>query len=106
VVTAAEPVDALDLERGCAHAVDPGTHRHEHLAEVHDLGLPRRVVDRRRALGEHRGHHDVLGRPDAREVEPDLRTRQLRCLRDEVAVCVVERRTEPLQAHDVQVEGT
>ena len=39
----------------------------EHLAEVDDLGLAGRVVDRRHAVGEHRRGDDVLGRPDARE---------------------------------------
>ena len=44
----------------------------EELAEVDDLRLAGGVVDRRRALGEHRRGEDVLGGADAREVERDV----------------------------------
>ena len=46
-----------------------GAHRHEEVAEVGDLGLAGGVVDAGRPLGEHRRGEQVLGRPDAREVE-------------------------------------
>ena len=39
--------------------------------EVRDLGLACGVLDHRRALGEHRGHQDVVGRGVARVLEDD-----------------------------------
>ena len=49
---------------------------HEHLAQVDDLRLAGDVVDDRGALGEHRGHQQVLGGADAREVQPQVAARQ------------------------------
>ena len=97
-------IDADDLERRRADAADLGAHRDEHLAQVDDLRLARRVVYERGAFGHDRGHHDVLGRPDAREVQPDLRPRQLRRLGDQVAMRVVEPCTQPLEPLHVQIE--
>src|SRR5205823_450921 len=104
VVTAAEPVDALDLECRRAYTADLRTHREQHLAQVNDLRLTSRVVDERRTFSKHGGHEDVLRRPNARKVQPDLRTGQLRRLGDEIAVRIVERGAEALQAHDVEIE--
>ena len=57
--------------------VDLGAHAVEEVAEVGDLGLAGRVVDDRGALGEHRGHDDVLGGADARELEQDVGAEEL-----------------------------
>ena len=65
-------VDPFDLERRRSDPPDSCTHVDQHPADVHDLRFPGRVVDDARALGEDSGHHQVLGRADAREVEPDL----------------------------------
>ena len=59
--------DALDLDDGRAGAGDLGAHLVEEVGEVDDLGLARGVVDGGGALGEHRGHHEVLGGADAGE---------------------------------------
>ena len=77
----AEPVDALDGQGRGADAVDLGAHLLQHLAEVDDLRLARRVVDDRGARGEDRGHQDVLGGADAREVQPDRSRRSARAAR-------------------------
>ena len=47
------------------------------VAQVDDLRLARRVVDRGDALGEDRGHQDVLGGTHRRELQLDLRAAQL-----------------------------
>ena len=44
----------------------------EHLAQVDDLRLAGDVVDHRGAVGQHRRHHQVLGRPDRGEVQPQV----------------------------------
>ena len=41
--------------------------------EVDHLGLARRVLEQRRALGERRGHHQVLGAGDRHHVDDDAR---------------------------------
>ena len=48
-------------QRRGADPVDPGAHRDQHLAQVDDLGLAGRVVQHAGALGQHRGHQQVLG---------------------------------------------
>ena len=62
---------------GSPHTADLGAHLAQHRGQIDDLGLPGGVVDHRRAVGQHRGHQDVLGRADAREVQPDRRPVQL-----------------------------
>ena len=85
----------VSVER--ADAVDLGAHLLQHRAQVDDLGFARGVVDHGRALGEHGGHEDVLGGPDAREVEPDLRPAQVDRLRHHAAVLDLGGRTELAQ---------
>ena len=58
---AAEAGAAVDAEDVRANAVDLRTHRDEKAAEVLHVRLARRVDQRGVALGEHRGHHGVLG---------------------------------------------
>ena len=70
-------LDAFDLDRRRARADDLRAHAVEERREVGDLGLAGRVVDDGRALGQHGGHEDVLGRADARELEQDAGADQL-----------------------------
>ena len=98
-------VDAADRERGGADAVDVGTHCHEHLAQVADLRLPGDVVDHGLAGGEHRGHQQVLGGADAREVEPQVGAAQpAGNLGDDEAVLDADLGAELAQAGDVHVQ--
>ena len=98
-------VNALHLDDGRPGALDLGAHLVEEVGEVHDLGLARRVVDRRRALGEDGGHHEVLGGAHAREGERDRVPRQaVGSARVDVAVIDLELDAERLKAEDVHVD--
>ena len=77
VLGAGQLGDALDLQARGPGAVHPGPHGVQQRGEVGDLGLARGVLDDGGALGERRGHHEVLGprhgddvRGDARGLEP------------------------------------
>ena len=87
-----------------ADAVDVGAHRDEEVAQVDDLGLAGRVVDRRGPLGVHRRHQHVLGGADAREVERDVGAVQAIGERLEVAVAELERRAHRLEPGHVHVD--
>ena len=63
----------VDDHRGRADPLDVRPHADEEPAQIDDLRLPRRVVERRRPLGQRRRHHQVLGGADAREVQDDVR---------------------------------
>ncbi len=98
--------DALDLDRRTTGAVDLRTHALQHPCEIDDLGLARGVVDDGGAACEHAGHHQVLGRTDAGEVEPHRRTDQPpRRTGDQETVLAVEFGAELLQPGHVQVEA-
>ena len=56
-------------------------------------------------LGQDGRHHQVLGRADRREVQPDRRAGQPGRGGDEEAVLADDRRAEPLQAGDVHVQA-
>ena len=96
--------DAMHRQRRAADAVDLGAHLLQHRAEVDDLGFARCVVDHGRAVGEHGGHEDVLGGPDAGEVEPDLRPVQVARLRHHAPVLDLGGRTELAQPGLVHVQ--
>ena len=51
-----QPADALDFDARLAGALDLRAHLVETIGEVDDLGLARRVLDQRVAMGERRGH--------------------------------------------------
>ena len=80
-------LDAFDLDRRRARADDVRAHAVEERGEVGDLGLARRVLDHRRALGEHRRVQEVLGGADARELEHDTRAVQQRRSRASTKPC-------------------
>ena len=86
-------------------ALDPRAHLDQHLADVDDLRLPGGVVDDGDALGQDRGHQEVLRRPDAREVQPDLAAVQRAGLGDEEPVLVLERGAEASAARRCACRG-
>jgi hypothetical protein len=61
-----------DVDDVGARTVDLGPHLVEDAAELLDLGLARAVDEGRAALGERRGHHQVLGAGHGGHVEIDL----------------------------------
>ncbi len=69
--------------------VDLRAHLVEHAPELFDLGLSRAVHERRAALSERRGHHEVFGTRHRGQVEADLSAPQAaaaaRALGDDVA---------------------
>ena len=96
---------ALDLNDGSAGAGDLGAHLVEHVGEVHDLGLARRVVDNGGALGLDRSHDEVLRGTDAGEFERHRRTgKTLGCVGVNVAVIGVELNAQGAKAQDVHVD--
>ena len=64
-------LDPSTSMRDGARPPDGGPHGAEVLRQVADLGLAGGVLDHRRALGERRRHHEVVGRRVARVVEHD-----------------------------------
>ena len=97
--------DALDLNDRGACALDVGAHLVEHVGEVNDLGLASRVVDDRGALGEDRGHHEVLRGSDACEGKGHgLSVDAVGRGGVDVAVIDLELNTQGLQAEDVHVD--
>ncbi len=85
-------------------AVDLRAHLPEHRGQVDDLRLAGGVVDHRDAVGQHRGHQDVLGRADAGKVQADRRAVQLWSPADHLAVLDVHRRAHRAQAGLVHVQ--
>ena len=62
---------ALDLNARGAGAAHDGAHVAEHGGQVGHLGLLRRVLDHRRALGQHGRHEQVVRRRVARVLQDD-----------------------------------
>ena len=87
-------IDALDGDDAGAGTVDDGAHLVEHRRQVDDFRLAGGVLDDGRALGERRGHQDVLGRADTGELEGDLGAEQLVRLADDGAVFDLHPRAE------------
>ena len=81
------------LDGGAACTLDMGAHTREHVRQVNDLGLARRVLDERRPVRHHGGHERVLRRADARELEHHVSTMQAvrrRRMKDTVGVVEVD----------------
>ena len=101
---AVQPLDALDADPARAVALDARAHRDQHLGEVVDLGLLRRVLEDRLALGERRRHQQVLGAGDGDHVGRDARALQAPGAGDDVAVLDDDLGAHRLQPLDVLVD--
>ena len=97
-----QTVHALNLDPAAAVPFNLRAHSTQTIREIHDLGLARGVVDHRRALGQGRSHHDVLGRADRGKGEVDDRTFQCAALRLGVQITVTQ---VDLCAHQGQTIG-
>ena len=73
VVVPAQRVDALDEDDAVGLVRDDRAHLLQHRDEVHDLGLDRRAAQLGDALRLDGGQQHLLGRPDARVGQFDLR---------------------------------
>ena len=91
-------------QAGGADALQLGAHGGQEGAQVADLGLPCGVLDDGGALGRHRRHEHVLGRPHAGELEGDVGAHQPVAAALQVAVLQVEHRSQLGQAPQVDVD--
>ena len=80
MIACVDAVQALDaLDRRCGSVPAPSmlrAHRDRALGEVDDLGLARRVLEHRLAVGQRRRHQQVLGAGDGDHVGRDARALQ------------------------------
>jgi len=98
-------LDPLDRQQVRADAADAASHRVDHAAEVLHVRLAGRVVQERRALGQHRRHDEVLGRGHARLVQQNaLRLEALRGL-EEIGAAGTDRGPEPPEAVEMGVDA-
>ena len=85
--------DTVYLDGGAACTLNMGAHAREHVRQVDDLGLARRVLDERRPVRHHGGHERVLRCADARELEHHvgaMQTVRRRRMKDAVGVVEVD----------------
>ena len=69
---AVQPLDTLDDDLVGARALDLRAHGAQEIGEVDHFRLARRVLEHRLALGQRRGHHQILraGHGDGLEHQP------------------------------------
>jgi hypothetical protein len=96
-------LDTLDHDLVRARALDLRAHRDEELREVDHFRFARGVLDDGFAVGQRRGHHEVLGARDRDGLEIEARTLEPACARADVAAVDLDVRTHGLQARDVDV---
>ena len=75
------------------------------IVQISMISGSRGVVDDGRALGQHRGHEQVLSGTHTQEVQPDGRSVQLTGLGDQEAVFAAHFGAEAGQAVDVHVQA-
>ncbi len=101
-----QPRDAFDLDAVGPGAGDPGAHRNEAAREIDDFGLARRVLERRRALGETSRHQQILGAGHGDQIENEPRARKPPRARADVAVLEIDLGAHRDEAFHVLVDGT
>ena len=104
VLDAFEVAHAFDEDRVRAVPGELRSHGDEEVREVDDLGLHRRVRDRRLAVGQDGGEHRVLGGADAWAAQLDASADEPPFrFRDEEAVFVGDLRSEPPEGQLVEI---
>ena len=79
-------------------------HLVQHISQIDNLGLARRVIDGGGAVGTHRGHDEVLGSANACKLQGDKRARHaLLGVGVNIAVLGVKRYAKRLKAQDMHV---
>ena len=108
VTRARKRLDPFDRDAVGSGALDARAHRDQHGRQIDDLGLPRRVLDDRLALGERCRHHQVFGAGHGHHVGDDARALQAPAFpidaRDHVALLDRDGRAHRLQALDVLID--
>jgi hypothetical protein len=99
-------LDAVDDDLVRARAANTRTERVEEIGEIDDLGLARGILEHCLALGEHRGHHQILGARHGDGIEHEPSTPQAFGACADVAVFDRHLGAHGLQARDVDVDGT
>ncbi len=100
-----QAVDAGDRHRRRPGPRDLRAHLVEHRAQVDDVGLARGVVNGRHALGDDRGHQDVLGGTHRGELQLNLCAPQVIRFGDDAAVLDVAPRAQLTQSGLMHVQG-
>ena len=74
------------------------------VGEIVDLGLLGGILNHRRAFGEGRRHHEILGGADRRQIEINLCAAQLLRRRLDVAMALLDRRAHRFEAFQMQID--
>src|SRR5690606_34757381 len=104
VLDGVQLVHALDGDEPGAATADLRAHLGEHVDHVEDLGLQRRVLDDRGALGQGGGHDEVLGAGVRGGVEVEGGAGQPGRLDVDDRLALVDDRAQALVAEAVEVE--
>src|SRR5690606_14742258 len=106
VPRAMQALVAVDDDGVGTGALDLRTHGDQAVGQVDHFRLARRVFQHAAALGQGRGHHDVLGTGHADHVEEEVRTAQATLRRPSLDVTAfdIDDRAHGLEATDVQVD--
>ncbi len=105
IARAMQSADALHANRRGARAFDLRAHGGQQRGQVGNLGLTRAVLHQCFALGQHRGHQQILRACDGNLVEDQMRAKQPLHARLQIAVFLGDRGAHLLQAADMQIDG-
>ena len=103
---AAQALHALDDDSVGACALDLGAHGNQEIGQIDHLGLARGILEHRLALGQRRGHHQILGAGDGDGLQHQPRAFQRCGTRLDIAVLDVNVGAHGLQAGDVNIDRT
>ena len=103
VAGGAQLLDALDDDLVGARALDLRAHGDQEIGEVDDLRFARGVFDDGFAIGQRRGHHEILGAGDGDGFEVEPRALEPPGARADVAAFDVDVRAHGLQPRDMDV---
>ena len=107
VLRAVQFLHAFDDDAPRAGAFDLRAHRVEEIREIHDFRFGGGAVDDGDAVGEHGGHHDIVGAEHGRaELPRKLIALPLKCPGEDFHVAVLDSdaRAESFEALQVQID--
>src|SRR5204863_3050548 len=99
-------LDPLDGDNVAAGAFDTRAHGDQTLCKVHDLGLPRGVLDDRRTVGQRRRHHEVLRSGHRNEIHEDARALQPLRSRMDIASFETDFGAHRLETLNMEIDWT
>ena len=103
---AVQALDALDDDSVGAGALDLRAHGDQEIGQIDHLRFARGVLEHRLAVGQRRGHHEILGAGDGDGLEHQARALQALGTGLDVAVLDVDVGAHRLQAGDMDVDRT